>query len=136
MFMASTNLCSDESGREESIDFRSDYRSWFLSVAPQANPDQTGIGWNDYRAAPYALPEELHPTTWTANTAANFLRDYQRPEPFFLTVSFERPHSPYDPPLRWWKHYENAPLPKAQVADWAQRYAPRSGPGYESGTEI
>ena len=121
----------DESGREESIDFRSDYRSWFWSVAPQANPDQTGIGWNDYRAAPYALPEELHPTTWTANTAVEFLRDYQKPQPFFLKVSFERPHSPYDPPQRWWKHYENAPLPKAEVGDWAQRYAPRSGPGYE-----
>jgi len=121
----------DESGREESIDFRSDYRSWFLSVAPQANPDQTGIGWNDYRAAPYALAEELHPTTWTANTAARFLHDYQRPQPFFLKVSFERPHSPYDPPARWWKHYENADLPKAHVGTWAQRYAPRSSPGYE-----
>jgi arylsulfatase len=121
----------DESGREESIDFRSDYRSWFFSVAPQANPDQTAIGWNDYRAAPYALPEELHPTVWAANTAVNFLRDYQRPQPFFLHVSFERPHSPYDPPSRWWKHYENAPLPAAQVGDWAQHYAPRSGPDYE-----
>jgi choline-sulfatase len=118
----------DESGREESIDFRSDYRSWFYSVSPQANPDKTGIGWNDYRAAPYDLPEQLHPTTWTANTAANFLHDYQRTQPFFLKVSFERPHSPYDPPLRWWKHYETVDLPKAQVGDWAKRYAPRSGP--------
>ena len=121
----------DESGREESIDFRSDYRSWFYSVAPQANPDQTAIGWNDYRAAPYALPEELHPTTWTASTAVKFLEDYQRAQPFFLKVSFERPHSPYDPPQRWWKHYEYASLPKAQVGEWAQRYAPRSGPDHE-----
>jgi arylsulfatase len=121
----------DESGREESIDFRSDYRSWFWSVAPQANPDQTAIGWNDYRAAPYKLPEELHPTAWTAATAAQFLADYQRPQPFFLKVSFERPHSPYDPPPRWWKHYQDASLPKAQAGDWAQRYAARSGPGYE-----
>ena len=122
----------DESGREESTDFRSDYRSWFWSVAPQANPDQTGLGWNDYRAAPYALPEELHPTTWTANTAVKFLQDYQRPQPFFLKVSFERPHSPYDPPQRWWKHYQDLPLPKAQVGAWAAiRYAPRSGPDHE-----
>jgi choline-sulfatase len=121
----------DESGREESIDFRSDYRSWFYSVAPQANPDQTAIGWNDYRAAPYALPEELHPTTWTASTAVKFLQDYQRTQPFFLKVSFERPHSPYDPPQRWWKHYEDAALPKARVGAWAERYTPRSGPDYE-----
>jgi arylsulfatase len=121
----------DESGREESIDFRSDYRSWFWSVAPQADPDKTGIGWNDYRAAPYALPEELHPSTWTASTAVNFLESYQRPEPFFLKVSFERPHSPYDPPERWWKEYDGAQLPEAQAGDWAQRYIPRSGPGFE-----
>jgi arylsulfatase A-like enzyme len=121
----------DESGREESVDFRSDYRSWFWSIAPQANPDETGIGWNDYRAAPYALPQELHPTNWIGTTAVKFLESYQRPQPFFLQVSFERPHSPYDPPKRWWKHYENADLPKAQAGEWAKRYAPRSGPGYE-----
>lgn len=121
----------DESGREESIDFRSDYRSWFWSVAPSLDPDRTGLLWNDYRGAPYALPEELHPTHWTGETAVRFLRDYQRPEPFFLKVSFERPHSPYDPPPRFWKQYQNADLPQAKVGEWAKRYAPPSGPDYE-----
>jgi len=37
----------DESGRVLSPDFRSDYRSWFWSQAPQLDPDATGIGWND-----------------------------------------------------------------------------------------
>jgi arylsulfatase len=116
----------DESGRVESPDFRSDYRSWFSSLAPNLDPDATGLGWNDYRARPYALPEKLHPTTWIAQTAVNFLETYNRPEPFFLKVSFERPHSPYDPPERFWKMYEDAPLPKAQVGKWAAHYAPRS----------
>jgi len=116
----------DESGRVESPDFRSDYRSWFWSEAPHLNPDATGIGWNSYRAAPYALPERLHPTRWTGETAVQFLRNYNGPEPFFLKVSFARPHSPYDPPERFWKMYEDAPLPRAVVGDWAARYAPRS----------
>lgn len=116
----------DESGRVESPDFRSDYRSWFWSEAPNLDPDATGIGWNSYRAAPYALPERLHPTQWTGQTAVNFLRGYNRPEPFFLKVSFARPHSPYDPPERFWRMYEDAALPAAVVGDWAQRYAARS----------
>ncbi|HEX5432296.1 MAG TPA: arylsulfatase [Bryobacteraceae bacterium] len=121
----------DESGRVETPDFRSDYRSWFWSVAPDLNPDKTGLSWNDYRGAPYALPEELHPTHWIGETAVRFLRKYQRPEPFFLKVSFERPHSPYDPPQRFWKQYQDRDLPRAQAGEWAKRYAPRSGPGYE-----
>jgi arylsulfatase len=118
----------EESGRAESPDFRSDYRSWFFSEAPTLDPDATGIGWNDYTSAPYVLPERLHPTQWMGDCAVRFLSEYRRAEPFFLKVSFARPHSPYDPPEAFWRQYENAPIPPAQIGDWAQRYAPRSGP--------
>ena len=118
----------DESGRIESTDFRSDYRSWFWSQAPNLDPDATGIGWNDFDARPYALPERLHPTAWTGQTAAAWIDSYQRREPFFLKVSFARPHSPYDPPERFWRRYQDAELPAAVVAPWAKRFAPRSGP--------
>ncbi|MCZ2153488.1 MAG: arylsulfatase, partial [Bryobacterales bacterium] len=116
----------DESGRIENPEFRSDYRAWFWSEAPTRNPDATGIGWNDYVAKPYALPENLHPTYWTGTTAVNFLANYNRPEPFFLKVSFARPHSPYDPPERLWNKYRDAPLPEPKIGDWAAKYAPRS----------
>ena len=109
----------DESGREQSSDFRSDYRSWFWSVAPTLDPDATGIGWNDYRAGTYALPEHLHPTRWTGDVACSFLREYRDPRPFFLKVSFARPHSPYDPPERFRRMYDNADVPPALIGDWA-----------------
>jgi len=117
----------DESGRVESPEFKSDYRAWFQTMAPGENPDATGIGWNDYPARPYALPEELHPTRWTADTAVRFIHRYERPDPFFLKVSFARPHSPYDPPGRFWTMYEGAPLPAAPVGQWAAPLAERSG---------
>lgn len=116
----------DESGREQTPEFRSDYRCWFMSQAPHLDPDATGIGWNDHRAAAYALPEELHPTRWTADVAVNFLEGYAGAEPFFMKVSFARPHSPYDPPKRWMDAYADAPLPPAAVGGWAAKYAPRS----------
>jgi arylsulfatase A-like enzyme len=119
-------LLLDESSREESPEFRSDYRCWFASEAPNLQYDASGIGWNDYRSKPYALPERLHPTHWTGETAVRFLTTYDRPEPFFLKVSFARPHSPYDPPDRFWRQYDGAELPKAVIGKWAARYAPRS----------
>lgn len=118
----------DESGRALSQDFRSDYRSWFLSMAPTLNPDATGIGWNDYRAATYALPENLHPTRWTGDVAVSFLKEYRREEPFFLMVSFARPHSPYDPPERFMKMYENADVPPAVVGKWVSRHEGKTNP--------
>jgi choline-sulfatase len=119
----------DESGREESEGFRSDYRSWFFSEAPGANPDATDIDWNGYAAKPYALPERLHPTAWAGDTAVHFLREYSDSRPFFLKVSMERPHSPYDPPKRWWDRFEGKTLPGAAVGGWAEKYRPRSGDG-------
>ena len=46
--------------------------------------------------------------SWTGQTAAAWIDSYQRPEPFFLKVSFARPHSPYDPPERIWRRYQDA----------------------------
>jgi choline-sulfatase len=115
----------DESGRVETPGFGSDYRQWFREQAPDSNPDATGVGWNDYASKPYTLPERLHPTRWTADTAVEFLQSYKAEEPFLLKVSFARPHSPYDPPERFFKLYENADIPKAVVGKWADRHAQR-----------
>jgi arylsulfatase A-like enzyme len=118
----------DESGRAEDKGFVSDYRQWFKTQAPDLNPDATGVGWNDYRSKPYALPERLHPTVWTGDRAVEFLSKYgdgtegEKPgEPFFLKVSFARPHSPYDPPQRFFDMYADADLPKAVIGGWAKR---------------
>ena len=112
----------DESSRSETPGFLSDYRAWFASMAPNLEYDATGIGWNDYRSKPYILPEELHPTRWTAGVARRFIEGYQRPEPFYLKVSFARPHSPYDAPQRWMDFYADKDIPKARTGAWAERY--------------
>jgi arylsulfatase A-like enzyme len=46
-----------------------------------------------------------------------------------LKVSFARPHSPYDPPNRWWDRYASSNLPPAVAGKWADKYRPRSGAG-------
>jgi arylsulfatase A-like enzyme len=103
-----------------------DYEAWFWSEAPNLNPHATGLGWNDYPGKPFALPERLHPTSWTGETAVRFLQGYGRKEPFFLKVSFVRPHSPYDPPERFMRMYRQADLPAAKSGKWADRYEKRN----------
>jgi choline-sulfatase len=108
----------DESGRTESPDFISDYREWFQLQAPGADPDLTGIGWNDHRAGVYRLDEKLHPTAWTGQKACELIRNYSNEKPLFLKVSFARPHSPYDPPQRYADMYKDADVPAPFVGDW------------------
>ncbi len=116
--------------------FRTDYDSWFWQNAPALDdPNGCGSGWKDpnnaYQAMPYPYPERLHRTRWVGQTAVEFLRTYDRPQPFFLKVSFLPPHSPYFPPERLMRHYADSPLPKAVHGDWAQQYRTRSGPGLD-----
>lgn len=113
----------DESGRVESDDFISDYRQWFKEVAPQLDPDATGIGWNEHRAGTYALAEELHPTYWTGQMAVDIIKEYDREEPLYLKVSFARPHSPYDPPKRYLDMYEEVSVQKPYMGAWDSSFA-------------
>lgn len=105
---------------------RSDYEAWFFSQAPSLDPHATGLGWNDYPAKAFALPERLHATRWTGDTAVNFLKEYNSTQPFFLKVSFIRPHSPYDPPERFMRMYADANLSEARAGKWAARYEQRN----------
>lgn len=113
----------DESGRVEQNGYVSDYRDWFKLQAPGLNPDELGIGWNDHTGGTYPLEEKLHPTWWTGETAAEFIRNYACDRPLFLKVSFARPHSPYDPPQRYLDLYQEAEIPAPVVGDWAAGFA-------------
>ena len=109
---------TDESGRVEQDGYISDYRDWFKLNAPDSDPDETGIGWNDHQAKVYQLDEKLHPTYWTGKTAVEFIENYPNEKPLFLKVSFARPHSPYDPPQRFLDKYKNAEIPEPVIGDW------------------
>ncbi|MDP7061692.1 MAG: arylsulfatase [Planctomycetota bacterium] len=110
----------DESGRVQDSGFVSDYRQWFARVAPKQDPDATGIGWNEYPAKAYVLDEKLHPTTWTGDRAVAFLQDYKKDQPFFLKVSFARPHSPYDPPQRFLDAVDIQDVPDFALGAWSE----------------
>ncbi|HIW65110.1 MAG TPA: arylsulfatase, partial [Candidatus Alistipes intestinipullorum] len=111
---------TDESGRRESPYYISDYHKWFYTQALGLDPEATGLGWNDHGARCYTLPEELHPTAWTGNTAVATIEHYQGEAPLFLKVSFARPHSPYDPPQRLLELYRGVDIPGPAHGDWSR----------------
>lgn len=120
------NMVLDESGRRFGK-FVSDYHLWF----ERAKEGDYGyrdysIDWNSWMARPSHLPEHLHPTYWTASEGINFIFRRDPTKPFFLWLSFARPHSPYDPPQVYWDMYKDHPdIPDPVVGDWAAPFDKR-----------
>ena len=88
-----------------------DYHQWFQrATGKQPETGWPAINMNSWRGEAYAYANEsLHPTAWVGSQAVAFINDRApfivnsslRTAPFFLKVSFHRPHSPYDPPQRF-----------------------------------
>jgi arylsulfatase A-like enzyme len=52
----------------------------------------------------------------------DWLDDWDGRQPFFLNVSFARPHSPYVPPQHYFDLYYRGETPPAHVGDWADMH--------------
>lgn len=117
------NTIIDESGREEHPHFISDYKKWFnKNKNGDYGINDHGINWNSWIARPYHAPEYLHPTNWTTNTALDFIEEKDPSKPFFLMVSYARPHSPYDALPYYFDLYMDRPLPEAWCGDWCDKH--------------
>jgi arylsulfatase len=109
----------DESGKMPD----SDHRVWFAENAPgSVTPDDHGVGWNSWHACSWHTDEYLHPTYWTMSRSLEFLERHGYDRPFFLNISFHRPHSPYDPPKRYSDIYESCDLPKPHIGKWSSMH--------------
>jgi arylsulfatase len=110
----------DESGRTLVHGFKDAYREWFDEQTPEyVTPDDHGVNWNAWQARPWHTEEYLHPTAWTMQRSIDFLKSREKEKPFFLNISFARPHSPYVPPQPYWDMYIDKKLPEPAVGDWA-----------------
>ncbi len=110
----------DEAGRGAMVGFEDDYRRFFKTHAPPCvSPEDHGVDWNSWLARPWHTEEHLHPTAWTGTRSIEWLKRRDKNRPFFLNISFDRPHSPYVPPQAYWDQYINGETPPAAVGDWA-----------------
>lgn len=78
-----------------------------------------GLSANSWVARPWHLPEHMHPTNWVVTRCCEFLKRRDRSRPFFLFMSFVRPHAPLDPPQVYWDQYIQQEIPPPPAGDWA-----------------
>jgi arylsulfatase A-like enzyme len=100
---------------------------------PHADYLQSGIGCNGYAVAPWPYDEKLHPSAWVTDHAVDFIERRRDPgKPFFLKVSYHRPHPPLDPPQSWLDIYRDVDPPEPVVGDWAEDWQLPDGTTPES----
>lgn len=114
----------DESGRVLDPGFYNEYRKWFDDNKPYRDltPDDHGVDWNSWHARPWHTDEHLHPSAWTMTRALRNLEQRDQSKPFFINISFARPHSPYVAPPWYFQLYHDMDLPAAAIGDWADRH--------------
>lgn len=112
--------------RHRQFEFFDDYVPWLRSqpdVSPTADYFDHGLNCNSVVARPWDKAENLHPTNWVAEETIEWLYRRDPTKPFFLYLSFHRPHPPYDPPAWAFEQYLNLPPYEPIVGDWIDHYA-------------
>lgn len=113
----------DESGRAEDEKFTSDYTEWFLKQNPaRRGITDHGVHWNGWLARPFDCEECYHPTNWTANRTLEALEKRDITKPFFINMSFARPHSPYDPSEFFFDMYMNKEEVAPIKSEWSKEF--------------
>ncbi len=88
-------------------------------LGPTADIMDDGPGCNGYAVRCWPWDERLHPTSWVTSKSIEFLRRRDPSKPFFLKVSYHRPHTPYDPPMSYFSMYDGRPMPPPVCGDWS-----------------
>ncbi len=105
----------------ESADYADDYLNWMRERAI-GNVDLTDLGLDCNSSTvtrPWHVAEELHPTNWLTSQSIDFLRRRDPTKPFFLKMSYVRPHPPFDPPSAFYDMYRDVDIPDSPIGDWA-----------------
>lgn len=100
-----------------------DYLAWFKKKKGiDADLMDNGLDCNSWVARPWMYEEELHPTNWVVTESIDFLKRRDPTVPFFLNMSFTRPHSPLDPPEYYFNMYMDniEEFPEINTGDWAE----------------
>lgn len=111
--------------RHRPFAFIDDYLPWLRAKAGSdaaADYVDNGLNCNSVVARPWDKAEWLHPTTWVATHGIDFLYRRDPAKPFFLYLSFHRPHPPYDPPTWAFEQYLDTPPYRPVVGDWFDAY--------------
>ena len=106
-----------------------DYLPWLKEhLGYDADYLDHGVDCNSNLARPWDKPEYTHPTSWVVTQSIDFLRRRDPRKPFFLYMSFHRPHPPYDPPQAYFDQYIHREMPAPPVGDWISLFDEQRDP--------
>ena len=115
----------NEEGRRN-IDGRADDWEMELSARGFAGMEYaTGMANNDYLAMPWHLPDDLHPTNWTAREMSRAIRRRDPSKAGFWYLSFTAPHPPLCPPRDYWNMYSDDQMQLPSVGSWREAMGSR-----------
>lgn len=100
-----------------------DYLRWFKEKkGSTADLIDDGLDCNSWVARPWLYEEELHPTNWVTSKSIEFLERRDSTLPFFLKMSYVRPHSPLNPPTYYFNLYQDliSEFNEIAIGKWAQ----------------
>ena len=97
-----------------------DYLTWLRRELPDADLNDSGLECNSWLSRPFPYDETYHPTNWVTQQAAAFLKRRDPTAPFFLMLSYVRPHAPLDPPQCYYDLYDRQKIDSPLHADWEQ----------------
>lgn len=114
----------NEEGRKQGGLLYDDYEA-FLNDHGYGHLSYThGLGNNQYGLRISPLPEPFTTTHWTAQRAMECIERRDPTRPFFLYVSFDKPHPPITPPLEYYELYRDAMMPQPAWGNWLDHKTP------------
>lgn len=88
------------------FDYASDYLAFLKGkVGYDVDLIDDGMDCNSWEARLWDKDEKLHPTNWVVSESISFLQRRDPTVPFFLKMSFEKPHAPLNPPKYYFDMY-------------------------------
>lgn len=98
-----------------------DYYKWIADKGFPGGGRLHGLGENELYATLATVPERLSITSWITETAADYLMRRRDPlKPWFLWVSYSKPHPPIDPPEPYYSMYQRSAIPPPIRSDWSE----------------
>ena len=96
-----------------------DYYHWLKNeLGEEADVTDSGLECNSWVAGMWPYAEKYHPTTWVTSQAIDFLRRRDPGKPFFMYLSYLKPHPPLDPPREFFEMYSGKDLRPPFIGDW------------------
>ena len=110
----------NEEGRHHLGMERDDYESYLVDAGYAGAELTHGMGVNQYHCRPWHLPEDTHPTAWTARETCRAIKRKDPTRPAFWMASFSAPHPPLTPPAAYLDEYRRRGVRAPAGGEWSR----------------